>query len=91
MSEFEVSAVEANYWWRQATPEGALLNKLMLLFVVVPIALVLKSFYGVSFVVFSFMVPYGLFVRHLAVRAVRQHLLQHPEELEEFEEMGIIR
>ena len=90
MFECEVSAVEANYWWRQKTPVGALLNKLMLLFIFVPIALVFKSFYGLSFVVFAFMVPYGLFVRYLAVRAVRQHLEEHPEQREEFEQAGII-
>ena len=90
MSECEISAAEANYWWRQTTPVGALLNKLLLLFIVVPIALVLKSFYGLSFAVFAFMVPYGLFVRHLAVRAVRRHLDEHPEEREQFEEAGII-
>ena len=86
----KVSAAEANYWWRQTTPIGALLNKLMLAFVVVPIALVLKSFYGLSFAVFAFMVPYGLFVRYLAVRVVRQHLDEHPEHREEFEQAGII-
>ena len=90
MSEFEISAVEANYWWRRNTPVGALLNKLMFLFIVVPIALVLKNLYGLSFVVFAFMVHYGLFVRHLAVRAVRQHLEEHPENIEEFEQAGII-
>lgn len=90
MFECEVSAVEANYWWRQTTPEGALLNKLMLLFIVVPVALVLKRFYGLSFAVFAFMVPYGLFVRYLAVRAVLRHLQEHPEEREQFEEAGII-
>ena len=88
--EFEVSPIEANYWWRKTTPEGALLNKLMFLFIVVPIALVFKSFYALSFAVFAFMVPYGLFVRHLAVRAVRHHLQEHPEEREEFEQAGII-
>ena len=31
----------------------------------------MKQFYAISFVVFAFMVPYGLFVRQLAVRAVR--------------------
>jgi hypothetical protein len=85
-----VSPVEANYWWRETTPAGALLNKLLFLFIVVPIALVLKRFYVLSFIVFSLMVPYGLFVRHLAVRAVRQHLENHPEEREEFEQAGII-
>ena len=90
MFECEVSAAEANYWWRQKTPVGALLNKLMLLFILVPIVLVFKSFYGLSFMVFAFMVPYGLFVRYLAVRAVRQHLEEHPEQREEFEQAGII-
>ena len=90
MSECEISSVEANYWWRETTPAGALLNKLMFLFIVVPIALVLKRFYALSFVVFSLMVPYGLFVRHLAVRAVRRHLENHPGERGEFEHAGII-
>jgi hypothetical protein len=90
MFEFEISPVEANYWWRRTYPAGALLNKLMFLFIVVPIALVLKNFYGLSFVVFAFMVPYGLLVRHLAVRAVRHHLTEHPEKIEEFQQAGII-
>jgi hypothetical protein len=90
MFAFEISPVEASYWWRRNTPIGALLNKLMFLFIVVPIGLVLKSFYGMSFVVFAFMVPYGLFLRHLAVRAVRHYLEEHPEHIEEFEQAGII-
>jgi hypothetical protein len=85
-----ISSPEANYWWRRTNPGGALLNNLMLLFVVVPIGLVLKQFYTLSFVVFAFMIPYGLFLRFLAVRAVRQHLANHPEEREEFEQSGII-
>ena len=85
-----ISPVEANYWWRETAPAGVLLNKLMFLFIVVPIGLVLKRFYGLSFAVFALMVPYGLFVRHLAVRAVRQHLEDHPEDREEFEKARII-
>jgi hypothetical protein len=85
-----ISSAEANYWWRKNDPAGALLNNLMFVFVVVPIVLVLKSFYGLSLLVFAFMVPYGLFVRHLAVRAVRQYLETHPEECEKFEQAGII-
>jgi hypothetical protein len=90
MFECEISAVEANHWWRKTTPVGALLNKLMFLFIAVPIGLVLKSLYSLSFVVFAFMVPYGFFLRFLAVRAVRQHLEEHPEQLEEFEQAGIV-
>jgi hypothetical protein len=90
MSACEISPVEANYWWRETTPTGALLNKLMLLFIVVPIGLVLKSLYTLSLVVFALMVPYGFFLRHLAVRAVRHHLENHPEERDQFEEAGII-
>jgi hypothetical protein len=85
-----ISAIEANYWWRQSTPEGALLNKLIVLFIVVPVVLVFKAFYALSFVVFALMVPYGFFVRHLAVRAVRQHLSEHPEDREDFQQAGII-
>ena len=85
-----ISPVEANYWWRETAPAGALLNKLMFLFIVVPIGLVLEGFYALSFGVFGLMVPYGLFVRHLAVRAVRQHLEDHPEDRDEFETARII-
>ena len=85
-----VSSGEANYWWRENDPAGALLNKLMLLFIVVPIALVIKQFYAFSLVVFAFIVPYGFFLRHLAVRAVEQYLETHPEEFEKFEKAGII-
>jgi hypothetical protein len=90
LADDRISPLEANYWWREATPAGALLNKLMFLFIVGPVALVLKSFYVLSFAVFALMVPYGLFVRHLAVRAVRQHLQTHPEERDHFERAGII-
>jgi hypothetical protein len=86
----QISAPEANYWWRESTPSGALLNKLMVLFIIVPVVLVLKSFYTLSLAIFAFMIPYGLFVRHLAVRAVRQHLQHHPEERENFERAGIV-
>ena len=86
----EISRVEANYWWRKNQPVGALLNSLMFLFIVVPVGLVFKGFYALSFVVFAFMIPYGLFVRYLAVCAVRQHLVNHPEAREEFEQDGII-
>jgi hypothetical protein len=89
-SEAPISPIEANYWWRQSTPAGAVLNKLMVLFILAPIALVLKSFYALSFVVFALMLPYGFFVRHLAVRAVRRHLQEHPEDLEPFQQAGII-
>jgi len=85
-----VSSAEANYWWRKNDPAGALLNSLMLLFIAVPIGLVLKSFYAFSFAIFAFIVPYGFFLRHLAVRAVEQYLQSHPEEFEKFEEAGII-
>jgi hypothetical protein len=86
----KISPVEANYWWRKNDPAGALLNTLMVLFVVVPIGLVFKKFYALSFFVFAFMVPYGFFVRYLAVRFVRRQLELHPEKGEEFEQQGII-
>jgi predicted DNA repair protein MutK len=90
MFEYEVSAIEANYWWRQTNPAGALLNKLMFLFIVVPIALVLKNFYALSLIIFALMIPYGMFVRYLAVCAVRHHLERHPDKQTEFEQSGII-
>src|SRR2546427_11947138 len=90
LSQREISPAEANYWWRKNDPAGALLNNLMFLFVVAPIILVLKSFYALSFIVFALLVPYGLFVRWLAIRAVRRYLEKHPEECEKFEETRII-
>ena len=85
-----ISGSEANHWWRKNQPRGALLNRLMLLFIVVPIALVFKEQYALSVVVFAFMVPYGFLIRYLAVQAVRRHLENHPEQLEEFEVQGIV-
>jgi hypothetical protein len=86
----KIDPIEANYWWRKNEPAGALLNTLMFLFIVVPIGLVMKKFYLLSFVVFSFMVPYGLFLRFLAVRFIRRHLQLHPELSEEFQQEGIV-
>jgi hypothetical protein len=86
----KISPIEANYWWRKNEPAGALLNTLMVLFIIIPIGLVFKEFYALSFFVFAFMVPYGLLVRYLAVRVVRRHLELHPEKGEEFEQQGII-
>ena len=90
MYEFDIKAVEANSWWQKTRPVGALMNNLMLLFIFVPIGLVIKQFYTLSFLVFCFMVPYGFLVRHLAVRAVRNYLACHPEALDEFESSGIL-
>jgi hypothetical protein len=62
----------------------------MLLFIVIPIALVFKEHYAFSFVVFAFMIPYGWFIRFLAVRVVRRRLADHPNQVQQFEEEGII-
>jgi len=90
MFEFEIKPTEANRWWERNTPLGVLMNRLMLLLIVAPIVLVFIEYYAWSFVVFVLMVPYGFFVRHLAVRAVRDYLSSHPESIEEFETHGII-
>ena len=86
----KIDPLAANHWWRKNEPAGALLNNLMFLFIVVPIGLVMKRFYVLSFLVFAFMVPYGLLVRHLAVRVVRGRLALHPEQSKEFEQEGIV-
>ena len=88
--EQAIDAHEANYWWRKNDPAGALLNNLTFLFIIGPIALVMKRFYVLSFVVFALMIPYSLLVRRLAGRAVRNHLEKYPEEREDFEETGVI-
>lgn len=90
MSGLEISPAGANYWWRKNVPAGALLNNLMFLFIIVPITLVIKHCYTLSFVVFAFMVPYGFLVRHLAVRAVRNHIAAHPETIDELQQDGVI-
>ena len=90
VKQIKISPIEANYWWRKNEPADVLVNNLMFLFILVPIGLVLKRFYILSFLVFAFMVPYGLFVRYLAVRVVRQQLELHPEKVEEFQHEGII-
>ena len=90
MPAIEVRPAEANRWWQKNTVLGVFLNRLMLLFIFVPIGLVFLDSYTLSFVIFAFMVPYGLFLRHLAVRAVHQHLELHPEAVEQFEDEGII-
>ncbi len=90
MADLQVNPAEANRWWQQNSVAGVLLNRLMLLFIFVPIGLVFMNQYKASFVVFAFMVPYGLFLRHLAVRAVRHHVTAHPEDLDEFQNQGVI-
>ena len=90
MTTFDIRPAEANRWWQKNTIPGVFLNRLMLLFVLVPIGLVFWNCYKLSFVVFAFMVPYGLVLRHLAVRAVRRHLESHPEAVEEFQSEGIV-
>jgi hypothetical protein len=86
----EISPREANNWWRAKAPVGAILNNLMFVFIVAPVALVFKNYYVLSFAIFALMVPYGLLVRQLAVSAVRAHVANHPECVLEFREAGII-
>ena len=90
LESLKIFRAEANYWWRKNEPTGALLNNLMILFIVAPIALVLKNLYVLSFIVFSLMIPYGFLVRQLAVVAVRNHLATHPEAVAGFLNAGII-
>ena len=90
MSTFEVRSGEANRWWQENSVFGVLLNRLMLLFIFTPIALVLYNRYTLSMIVFAFMIPYGFLVRYLAVRAIRAHLASNPDAADEFENQGII-
>ena len=88
--ENRIPGFEANSWWRKNQPSGALFNNLMFVFIVVPIALVIERWYLLSFIVFAFMIPYGFFVRRLAVRAVRRYLMENPEAAERFQQDGIV-
>jgi hypothetical protein len=90
MFEFEIRPAEANRWWQKNTVLGVFLNRLMIVFILAPIGLVFSNLYTLSFIAFSCMIPYGFLLRHLAVRAVRNHLTVHPEALDEFENEGII-
>jgi len=90
MPDLQINPIEAGRWWQKNSVTGVLLNRLMLLFIFVPIGLVFLKHYTASFVVFAFMVPYGLLLRQLAVRAVRQFVTAHPETLPEFQEQGVI-
>ena len=63
----------------------------MLLFVFVPILLVLRNEIAWSIVVFSGMIPYGLLLEHLARRHVLKVIGEHPETVDEFRRMGVIR
>lgn len=88
--EFTVRSAEANRWWQHNTLPGVVINRLMILFIFGPIALVFMNYYNLSAVVFMFMIPYGFFVRFLAVRAVRQYITANPEALADFKKEGII-
>ena len=88
--QFEVDANEASYWWRTNAVSGALLHRLILLFIAVPLVLLWKGYYVTSFAVFGFMVPFGLFLRYMAARAVVVLIEKHPETLAEFEEAGVV-
>ena len=90
MPDLQINPVEASRWWQQNSVAGVLLNRLMLLFIFGPIGLVFMKKYTASFVVFAFMVPYGLFLRHLAIRAVRLYVSAHPETVAEFQDQGVI-
>src|SRR5262245_12518369 len=91
LPEMKIRSAQANYWWQKTEPAGALLNRLMILFIFVPIGLVFTNLYLWSFVVFSLMIPYGFLVRHLAVCAVRNHLSNNPGAVPDFRDAGIIR
>ena len=90
MPDFQINPSEANRWWQHNSAAGVLLNRLMLLFIFVPIGCVFMNYYTASFVVFAFMVPYGLLLRVLAARAVRAYVTAHPDTLVEFQSEGII-
>lgn len=90
MSSPEISPVEANIWWRTHHLAGVVLNRLMLVLVLAPVALVLYGHTYLSLLAFATLVPYGFFLRYLAVRAVRKEILARPESAPEFEECGVL-
>jgi hypothetical protein len=85
-----ISAAEANRWWQKNDPVGAILNRLMLVFVLGPMALAYKEYFLTSAVVFAFLVPYGFLMRYLAVVTVRHRIAKNPESLSEFMDAGVV-
>lgn len=90
MSSPEISPVEANIWWRTTQVTGVFLNRMMLALVLAPVALVLYGYTYLSLVAFASLIPYGLLLRRLAVRAVRREIRDRPEAALEFEQAGIV-
>jgi hypothetical protein len=88
--DVEVVRKEASYWWRTSDVVGAILHRLMLLFIFVPLTLVYYRYYVPSFLVFGGIVPYGLLLQYLAQRSVIRTIRKHPEALEQFEKEGVI-
>ncbi len=87
---FRVLRKEASYWWRTRTVPGAVLHRLMLLFIFVPLALVYYRYYIASFLVFGGIVPYGLLLEYVAERSVVRAIRKNPETLEEFADEGVV-
>jgi hypothetical protein len=87
---FEVIPDEAAYWWRTTQVSGAILHRLMILFILVPMVLVYYRYYVSSFLVFALIVPYGLFLRYLSELSVTRIIRKNPETLEHFEQEGVI-
>jgi hypothetical protein len=86
----QISRSEASYWWRTNSVAGAILYRMMILFIFTPMALVYYRYYVLSFIVFAFIVPYGLLLQYLAERFVARIIRKHPETIEHFESEGIV-
>lgn len=87
---FRVVRKEASYWWRTRTVPGAVLHRLMLLFIFVPLALVYYRYYVASFLVFAGIVPYGLLLEYAAEWSVSRAIRKNPETLDEFAADGVV-
>jgi hypothetical protein len=87
---FEIVRREASHWWRTNNVAGAILHRLMLLFIAGPVVLVINRYYTLSFVVFAMMVPYGLLLQYLAERYVARTIREHPETIGHFEDEGVV-
>ena len=87
---FEIDRTEASYWWRTNVIAGVILHRLMWLFIAASAVLVWKEYLVLGFLVVLGMIPYGFFLRYLAVRSCFNFLEEHPESVREFENSGII-
>ena len=87
---FEIDRTEASYWWRTNVITGVILHRLMWLFIAASASLVWLGYFVLGFIVLLGMIPYGFFLRYVAVRSFWTFIEEHPETIDEFVESRVI-